>query len=566
MYQYDQYDQTIVDERVAQFRDQTRRFLAGELTEEEFRPLRLMNGLYIQRHAPMLRVAIPYGLLSSVQLRMLAHIARKYDKGYGHFSTRQNIQYNWPALETVPDILADLATVQMHAIQTSGNCIRNVTSDHLAGISADEIEDPRPYCEIIRQWSTFHPEFSYLPRKFKIAVSGAENDRAAVTIHDIGLYLVRNDAGKVGFKVLAGGGLGRTPYIGTLVRNFLPKQHLLSYLEAIMRVYNRFGRRDNIHKARIKILVNALGGEKFTRLVEEEWEHIKDGDYLLLDQNEIDRMQGFFSAPDYDPAAANDNSLATELGKDKRFANWYSRNVTEHKVAGYKVVFISLKAADNPPGDATDKQMDAIADLSDQYSFGEIVVTHDQNLVLPHVRQSDLYALWQALAGLDLATPNIGLLTDMICCPGLDFCSLANASSISIARQINEKFDDLDYLHDIGDIKIKMSGCMNACGHHHVGHIGILGVDKKGVEFYQLTLGGSSANDAVLGDRLGPAIAKDQVANAIDRILQVYVEQRVEAETFLDTYRRLGIEPFKQRVYAEPREAVPVEEEAVESN
>ena len=565
MYQYDQYDQTIVDERVAQFRDQTRRFLAGELTEEEFRPLRLMNGLYIQRHAPMLRVAIPYGLLSSRQLRMLAHIARKYDKGYGHFSTRQNIQYNWPALETVPDILADLATVQMHAIQTSGNCIRNVTSDHLAGISADEIEDPRPYCEIIRQWSTFHPEFSYLPRKFKIAVSGADNDRAAVTIHDIGLYLVRNEDGEVGFKVLAGGGLGRTPYIGTLVRNFLPKRQLLSYLEAIMRVYNRFGRRDNIHKARIKILVNAVGVEKFTRLVEEEWDRIKGDDDLLLHQNQIDRMQKYFTAPDYDAAAAQDNSLFTNLDKDKRFANWYSRNVREHKVAGYKVVFISLKAPANPPGDATDKQMDAIADLSDQYSYSEIVVTHDQNLVLPHVRQADLYALWQALADIELATPNIGLLTDIICCPGLDFCSLANAGSISIAKQINDKFDDLDYLHDIGDIKIKMSGCMNACGHHHVGHIGILGVDKKGVEFYQLTLGGSSANDAALGDRLGPAIAKDQVADVIGRILQVYVEQRVEAETFLDTYRRLGIEPFKQRVYSEPRDA-PEQEQAVASH
>ena len=565
MYQYDQYDQTIVDERVAQFRDQTRRFLAGELTEEEFRPLRLMNGLYIQRHAPMLRVAIPYGLLSSRQLRMLAHIAREYDKGYGHFSTRQNIQYNWPPLERVPDILADLATVQMHAIQTSGNCIRNVTSDHLAGISADEIEDPRPYCEIIRQWSTFHPEFSYLPRKFKIAVSGADNDRAAVTIHDIGLYLVRNDAGEVGFKVLAGGGLGRTPYIGTVVRNFLPKRLLLSYLEAIMRVYNRFGRRDNIHKARIKILVNALGGEEFTRLVEEEWDRIKHDDNLLLDQSEINRMQGFFSAPDFDPGAVQDETLAADLEKDKRFSNWVSRNVREHKVAGYKVVFISLKAPANPPGDATDKQMDAIADLSDQFSFSEIVVTHDQNLVLPHVRQADLYALWQALDGIELATPNIGLLTDMICCPGLDFCSLANASSISIAKQINEKFDDLDYLHDIGDIKIKMSGCMNACGHHHVGHIGILGVDKKGVEFYQLTLGGSSANDAVLGDRLGPAIAKDQVADAIDRILQVYVEQRVEAETFLETYRRLGIEPFKQRVYAESQDAQE-QEQAVASH
>ena len=565
MYQYDQYDQTIVDERVAQFRDQTRRFLAGELTEEEFRPLRLMNGLYIQRYAPMLRVAIPYGLLSSNQLRMLAHIARKYDKGYGHFSTRQNIQYNWPALEMVPDILADLATVQMHAIQTSGNCIRNVTSDHLAGICADEIEDPRPYCEIIRQWSTFHPEFSYLPRKFKIAVSGAENDRAAVTIHDIGLYLVRNDSGEVGFKVLVGGGLGRTPYLGTLVREFLPKQHLLSYLEAVMRVYNRFGRRDNIHKARIKILVHALGGAEFTRRVEAEWALIRDDECLLLDDREIERVKGFFTAPDYAPSAARDTGFLQERDNDKHFAGWLGRNVREHKVPGYKVVFISLKAPDKPPGDATDKQMDAIAGLADQYSFGEIVVTHDQNLVLPHVRQSDLHDLWQALDGLELATPNIGLLTDMICCPGLDFCSLANASSISISKQINEKFNDLDYLHDIGDIKIKMSGCMNACGHHHVGHIGILGVDKKGVEFYQLTLGGSSANDAALGDRLGPAIAKDEVADTIGRILQVYVEERMEAETFLDTYRRLGIQPFKDRVYGDSSEMLE-KEAAVASN
>ena len=565
MYQYDQYDQAIVDERVAQFRDQTRRFLAGELSEEEFRPLRLMNGLYIQRHAPMLRVAIPYGLLSSEKMRMLAHIARTYDKGYGHFSTRQNIQYNWPALERVPDILADLATVQMHAIQTSGNCIRNVTADHLAGICNDEIEDPRPYCEIIRQWSTFHPEFSYLPRKFKIAVSGAENDRAAVTIHDIGLYLVKNASGEVGFKVLVGGGLGRTPYLGTLIRPFLPKPDLLSYLEAILRVYNRFGRRDNIHKARIKILVNAVGGEKFTRMVEEEWNRIKDDANLILEQKEIERMQGFFAAPDYDPSAAQDATLQESLAGDKRFSSWYGRNVKEHKAAGYRVVFVSLKAPGIPPGDTTDKQMDGIAALADQYSFGEIVVTHDQNLVLPHVRQADLYALWQGLEALNLATPNIGLLTDMICCPGLDFCSLANASSISIAKQINEKFDDMDYLHDIGDIKIKMSGCMNACGHHHVGHIGILGVDKKGVEFYQLTLGGSSANDAALGDRLGPAIAKDRVAETIGRILQVYIEQRVEAETFLETYRRLGIQPFKERVYGNGEETRE-EEPAVASN
>ncbi|MCH7695123.1 MAG: nitrite/sulfite reductase [Proteobacteria bacterium] len=564
MYQYDKYDQTIVNERVEQFRGQTQRFLAGELSEEEFRPLRLMNGLYIQTHAPMLRVAIPYGLLSSRQMRMLAHIARKYDKDYAHFSTRQNIQYNWPKLETVPDILADLASVEMHAIQTSGNCIRNVTSDHLAGISADELEDPRPYCEIIRQWSTFHPEFSYLPRKFKIAVSGAEHDRAAVSIHDIGLYLVKNAEGEVGFKVLVGGGLGRRPSIGTPIRAFLEKQHLLSYLEAILRVYNRIGRRDNIHKARIKVLVNALGAEEFARLVEQEWAHTRET-VLLLDQKEIDRVKGFFTEPDYDQDAASDSSLQQKLDSEQAFSNWYSRNVTAHKVAGYRAVFISLKAPKNPPGDATDGQMDTIAELSDKFSYGEIVVAHDQNLVLPHIKQADLYALWQALKAADLATPNIGLLTDMICCPGLDFCSLANASSISIARQINDRFDDMDYLHDIGDIKIKMSGCINACGHHHVGHIGILGIDKKGVEFYQITLGGSAENDVALGDRLGPAVAKDQVANTITKILDVYQQARTEDERFLDTYRRIGIKPFRDKVYKDNEQQVE-EVEAVASH
>lgn len=549
MYQYDNYDQTIVNERVEQFRDQTRRFLAGELSEDEFRPLRLMNGLYIQRYAPMLRVAIPYGLLSSKQMRMLAHIAREYDKDYGHFSTRQNIQYNWPQLERVPDILADLASVEMHAIQTSGNCIRNVTSDHFAGIAEDEIEDPRPYAEIIRQWSTFHPEFSFLPRKFKIAVNGAENDRAATQVHDIGVYLVKNEDGEVGFKVLVGGGQGRTPYIGAFIRDFLEKKHLLSYLEAIMRVYNRYGRRDNLFKARIKILVYALGPEKFARLVEEEWEKIKDS-ALELDQAEIDRVKTYFTLPDYDLDADKDHSFEEKQKSDKAFRDWVRRNVKGHKAPGYCAVMISLKAPDVPPGDATDKQMDYIADLADQHSASEIVVTHDQNLVLPHVKQADLYALWQALDKENLATPNIGLLTDMICCPGLDFCQLANAGSIPIAMQINQKFSDLDYLHDIGEIKVKMSGCMNACGHHHVGHIGILGVDKKGVEYYQLTLGGSAENDAALGDRLGPAIEKEKVADTIGELLQVYVENRIEEERFLDTYRRIGIEPFKERVYA----------------
>jgi len=565
MYKYDNYDRTIVNERVAQFRDQTRRFLGGELTEDEFRPLRLMNGLYIQTHAPMLRVAIPYGLLSTKQMRMLAHIARKYDKGYGHFSTRQNIQYNWPKLETAPDILADLASVEMHAIQTSGNCIRNITSDHFAGIAKDELEDPRPYCEILRQWSTFHPEFSFLPRKFKIAVIGASHDRAAVQVHDIGLYLVKNDQGKAGFRVLVGGGQGRTPYIGAFIREFLEKEHLLSYMEAILRVYNRYGRRDNKFKARIKILVYALGPEKFARLVEEEWEKIKNTSSLLLDQKEIDRVSAYFTSPDFDNTADQDTSFTEKLAADKAFATWAGRNVKRHKISGYRAVIISLKAPANPPGDATDEQMDFIADLADQYSYSEIVVTHDQNLVLPHVKQADLYVLWQALKSKDLATPNIGLLTDMICCPGLDFCSLANAGSIPIARQINEKFNDLDYLHDIGEIKIKMSGCMNACGHHHVGHIGILGVDKKGVEFYQLTLGGSAENDAAIGDRLGPAIEKEKVADTIGKILDVYLEQRIENERFLDTYRRIGMESFKKRVYAETAKPA-MEEKAVASH
>ena len=548
MYQYDQYDQQLVDERVAQFRDQTQRYIAGELSEDEYRPLRLMNGLYIQRHAPMLRVSIPYGLLSSTQLRMLAHIADKYDKGYGHFSTRQNIQFNWPRLETVPDILADLASVQMHAIQTSGNCIRNISSDHFAGIAEDELEDPRPYCEIIRQWSTFHPEFSFLPRKFKIAVSGAAKDRAAVQIHDIGIYLASSEAGEVGCKILVGGGLGRTPYLGVCIREYLEKRHLLSYLEAILRVYNQLGRRDNMHKARIKILVNAVGAEKFADMVETEWRSIKDS-ALLLDQAEIDRVSSFFTAPEYDKSAAADASLAKRLNLNKAFRLWVERNVSAHKAPGYRAVHISLKHPGIAPGDATGAQMNVIAALADKFSDSEIRVTHDQNLILPHVRQGDLYPLWNALSKERLATPNIGLLTDMICCPGLDFCNLANAGSIDIARQINDRFAELDYLHDIGDFQIKMSGCMNACGHHHVGHIGILGVDKKGKEFYQLTLGGSAGNQARLGDRLGPAVPKAEVAETIDRILQVYLERREGEERFLETCLRIGMEPFRDRVY-----------------
>ncbi len=548
MYQYDAYDQALVDERVAQYRGQVQRYLAGELSDDEFRPLRLMNGLYLQRHAPMLRVAIPYGLLSSRQLRTLAAIARRYDKGYGHFTTRQNIQFNWPKLEDTPDILAELVRVEMHAIQTSGNCIRNVTADHLAGVAEDEIEDPRLYCEIIRQWSTFHPEFSYLPRKFKIAVTGAAHDRAAAQVHDIGLNLLRDADGGLGFRVLVGGGLGRTPIIGQVIREFLPERDLLSYLEAILRVYNQHGRRDNLYKARIKILVKALGINTFREQVEAEWMHIRESG-LVLDAAEIERVRAFFNPPPYDPSAAADRSFAEQLGRDPAFATWVRYNVAGHKVAGYRNVFVALKAPAVPPGDITAEQMDAVADLADRYSFGQVRATHQQNLLLADVRQADLYALWQALQEQALATPVIGTLADMICCPGLDFCSLANASSIAIARQINETFDRLDYLYDLGAIRLNMSGCMNACGHHHVGHIGILGVDKKGEEWYQISLGGSSENEATLGDILGPSVPKAEVAATLERILRVYLAQREGDERFIDTLRRIGLEPFRAGAY-----------------
>ena len=549
MYRYDTYDQRLVDERVAQFRDQTRRYLAGQLSEEEFRPLRLRNGLYIQLHAPMLRVAIPYGLLSSRQLRMLAHVARTYDRGYGHFTTRQNIQYNWPALERVPDILADLATVEMHAIQTSGNCIRNVTSDQLAGVSPDELVDPRPYCEIIRQWSTLHPEFSYLPRKFKIAVTGAQRDRTAAQVHDIGLQIVENAAGERGFRVFVGGGLGRAPMIGEVIREFLPEADLLTYLEAILRVYNQNGRRDNIHKARIKILLKAWGREVFAAAVETEWKRARS-DALRLPPEEVARMAAYFAPPAYDPQAAHDR-IDPAVEADAAFARWYARNTVPHKVAGYRAVSVSLKSPERPPGDATAAEMDLVADLADRYSFGELRVTHHQNLLLADVRVGDLPALWQALRDHGLAHPNIGTLTDMICCPGLDFCSLANAGSIDVARQINARFDDLDYLYDLGELRLNMSGCMNACGHHHVGHIGILGVDKKGEEWYQIQVGGSSENNASLGKVLGPSVPKDQVAEVIGRLLAVYLDLREDGERFLDTYRRVGVEPFRERAYAE---------------
>ncbi len=497
MYRYDQYDQQIVDQRVAQFRDQTRRYLAGELTEDEFRPLRLQNGLYVQRHAPMLRVAIPYGLLSSKQLRTLAMIARKYDRNYAHFSTRQNIQYNWPELARVPEILAELAKVQMHAIQTSGNCIRNTTSDQFAGVAHDEIIDPRVWCEIIRQWSTFHPEFAHLPRKFKIAVNGARTDRAAILVHDIGIEVVEQD-GEVGFKVFVGGGLGRTPIIGELVNEFLPKQHLLSYLEAVLRVYNRFGRRDNKYKARIKILVKALGVEVFAAKVAQEWAHLKDGP-LTLTQAEIDRVAAFIVPPAYEKLAGDDAAFLALKAENKAFSRWVERNVFAHKVPGYAAVTLSLKPTGIAPGDATSEQMEGVAELADLYSFGELRVSHEQNLILADVKQSDLPALWEAVKKLGFATPNIGLITDIICCPGGDFCSLANAKSIPIAEGIQKKFDDLDYLFDLGDIDLNISGCMNSCGHHHVGHIGILGVDKNGSEWYQIALGGRQGREAAIG-------------------------------------------------------------------
>jgi sulfite reductase (NADPH) hemoprotein beta-component len=547
MYQYNDADQTLVNERVAQFRGQTERYLKGEIGEDEFRTLRLMNGLYVQIHAPMLRIAIPYGLLSSPQLRMLAHVSRKYDKSYAHITTRQNIQLNWPELKNVPDILADLASVQMHAIQTSGNCLRNTTSDPLAGVCLDEIEDPRPYCEIIRQWTTLHPEFAYLPRKFKIAVSGSEHDRAATQLHDIGLYLVKNDAGETGFRVLVGGGLGRTPIIGKVIKPFLEKQHLLSYLEAILRVYNLKGRRDNKYKARIKILVRESGIEQMRKWVEAEWQQTK-ADMQISEQRFAD-MQAHFTAPPYQVLAEPDNQFIADKVQNSSFNTWINLNTEAHKISGYRIVHISLKAPDAPPGDITDKQLDAVADLADQYSFGEIRSSHRQNLVLADVKQTDLFSLWQKLVKLSLATPNIGTATDMICCPGLDFCALANAGSIGIAKEINEALDDLDYIHDIGELKINMSGCMNGCAHQSVGHIGILGVDKKGVEWYQITLGGSSENNAAIGKRLGPAVAKNQITQAVCQILDVYIKQRQDDEIFLDTVHRIGVTPFKTAVY-----------------
>ena len=550
MYRYDELDQAFVDQRVAEFRDQTRRFLAGELSEDEFRGLRLRNGLYIQRHAPMLRIAIPYGLLRSDQLRKLGDITQRYDRGYGHFTTRTNLQLNWPKLEQVPDILAELATVQMHSIQTSGNCIRNVTADHLAGIARDEVDDPRPYCEIIRQWANLHPEFTYLPRKFKIAVTGSPEDRAASEVHDVGLHLRRDEHGDIGFQVLVGGGLGRTPIIGQVIREFLPLPDLLTYLEAILRVYNRNGRRDNIHKARIKILVKALGIVRFRDQVEAEWQAARSLG-PRLEAAEVERVRNYFrppayeSLPDFDPAA----------GREPEFQAWYRYNTRPHRVAGYRAAFVSLKTHGSHPGDMSSKQMRAVADIADRLSFGLIRVTHNQNLLLADIEQRQLYGLWRELRELGLAMPNIGTLTDMIACPGLDFCSLANAGTLSVAKQIQQQFDDLDYLYDLGDIEIKMSGCMNACGHHHVGHIGILGVDKHGEEWYQITLGGSVNGFTTLGEVIGPSVAQADVAPTIERIVEVYRAEREDGERFIDTYRRIGLKPFKERAYEAHSEA-----------
>jgi sulfite reductase (NADPH) hemoprotein beta-component len=550
MYRYDTIDHAIVQERVAQYRDQLARHLAGQLSEDDFRPLRLQNGLYIQRHAPMLRIAIPYGLLSATQMRKLAHIARRYDRGYGHFTTRQNLQFNWVRLEETASILAELASVEMHAIQTSGNCVRNITSDEYAGIAPDEIIDPRPLAEILRQWSTLHPEFAYLPRKFKIAVSGSSEDRAATAFHDIGLYAVRSAQGERGFRVSVGGGMGRTPVIGTIIREFLPWPEYLNYCEAILRVYNRHGRRDNLYKARIKILVRSLGAAEFARQVEEEFAHLEAGPGTVP-QEEYERVAAHFLPPPYFRHLAD----AIDDRGDKAFSRWLGRAARGHRVPGYRVVVLSLKKTGTAPGDATADQMDLVADWSERYGFGELRVTHEQNLVLPDVRVDQLYDLWREARAAGLATPNLGLLTDIISCPGGDFCGLANAKSIPVAQAIQRRFDDLDYLHDLGEINLNISGCMNSCGHHHVGHIGILGVDKDGAEWYQLSIGGADGSAAGngrvgIGRIIGPSFTADEVPDVIERLLSVYVERREFGERFVDTVARLGVEPFKQRVYA----------------
>ena len=555
MYRYDAFDRQIVAERVAQFRDQTRRYLAGELSEDEFRPLRLQNGLYVQRHAPMLRIAIPYGLLSSAQLRRLARIARRYDRGYGHFSTRQNLQLNWPRLEDVPEILAELAEVEMHAIQTSGNCVRNVTTDHFAGVAPDEVVDPRAFAEILRQWSTFHPEFAYLPRKFKIALNGAASDRAATFFHDIGLHFHQDARGAVGIRVIVGGGMGRTPIVGHVIREFLPWQHMLTYVEAILRVYNRHGRRDNIYKARIKILVKALGVEEFTRQVEAEWDATRESP-SVIPQEEYDRVAAHFAAPRYAPPGDEDHALAFQLAADRAFARWFERNTHEHRRPGYRAVTLSLKRTGVAPGDASSEQMELVADLAERYSFGELRVSHEQNLILADVRERDLRELWLRARAASLATPNIGLITNIVACPGGDFCSLANAKSLPVAAAIQARFDDLDYVHDIGELDLNISGCMNSCGHHHVGHIGILGVDKNGAEWYQVSIGGAQGidGDAALGQVIGPSFAAAEMADVVEKLVGAYLERRTPEERFIDTVRRVGLAPFKRSVYGEAKE------------
>lgn len=547
MYLYTDFDQQLVNERVAQFRDQTERYLAGKLSEDEYRPLRLQNGLYVQRYAPMLRIAVPYGLMNSKQLRKVAEVSTAYDRGYAHVSTRQNIQLNWPALEDVPDILAELATVQMHAIQTSGNCIRNTTTDQYAGVVAGEIADPRPTCELIRQWSTFHPEFAFLPRKFKIAVSALEEkDRAATAFHDIGVYIVRNEAGEIGYKIMAGGGLGRTPIIGSVIREFLPREDLIAYLEAVLRVYNLHGRRDNKYKARIKILVKALTPEVFAQKVEAEFEHTREA--LKIQPEILKKLDEEFTPFDYQDLA--DEDFTALFAEHPKFKQWFNINTHAHKVKGYRIVTISLKRAGIAPGDMTTEEMNFIADLADKYTFGELRTTHEQNIALADVPQKDLFDVWQALEQHNMARAHIGFITDIISCPGGDFCSLANAKSIPIAEAITRRFDDLDKVYDLGHLDLNISGCMNACGHHHVGNIGILGVDKKGAEFYQITLGGNSDHDASIGDILGPSFAADAVPDVIEEVLNTYLDLRTEGERFVDTYRRVGIQPFKERAYA----------------
>ncbi|EPJ8281165.1 nitrite/sulfite reductase [Acinetobacter baumannii] len=547
MYLYTDFDQQLINQRVAQFRDQTERYLAGKLSEDEYRPLRLQNGLYVQRYAPMLRIAVPYGLMNSKQLRKIAEVSTQYDRGYAHVSTRQNIQLNWPALEDVPEILAELATVQMHAIQTSGNCIRNTTTDQYAGVVAGEIADPRPTCELIRQWSTFHPEFAFLPRKFKIAVSALEEkDRAATAFHDIGVYIVRNEAGEMGYKIMVGGGLGRTPIIGSVIREFLPREDLIAYLEAVLRVYNLHGRRDNKYKARIKILVKALTPEVFAQKVEAEFEHTRET--LKIQPEILKKLDEEFTPFDYQDL--EDEDFTALFAEHPKFKQWFNINTHAHKVKGYRIVTISLKRAGIAPGDMTTEEMNFIADLADKYTFGELRTTHEQNIALADVPQKDLFDVWQALEQHNMARAHIGFITDIISCPGGDFCSLANAKSIPIAEAITRRFEDLDKVYDLGHLDLNISGCMNACGHHHMGNIGILGVDKKGAEFYQITLGGNSDHDASIGDILGPSFAAEAVPDVIEEVLNTYLDLRTEGERFVDTYRRVGIQPFKERAYA----------------